>query len=164
MPHLTRPTMYRLALACALLLLLAVGLYTFRQGAFVRACNPALVEAEATVLVADEVRAKFGIQRESNQEPIEVAPGQLVEVIVVLAPQPAGCADAFGVDWELSFVVFAPHEVRTIRDRPLAERVEIVLGEQRPNPQGEDHIVVVVRDAAGQALRVGIIRLKGARA
>lgn len=161
MPQLTRPIIRRLALAAMLILLLGVALYTYWRGSIVRACEPALVVVEAIVRVDGDVRAKFGVQREASQDPIEVAPGQLVEVDIALTPQPSGCTDTFQIDWELSFVVFTPHEVRTNHDRPLSERIEILMGEQRANPQGEDHIVVVVRDAARQALRVGIIRLKG---
>jgi len=161
MPICSRFSPRGLALALALTVPLATLLIT--RAAFAPACDAARSATDIAVYVDNERLSQFSIQNDTRQNPIEVEHFQTVEVQATIVPQPAGCSDSFNIDWELSFVVFEPHEIRTIRETANSAHIEIMLGEQRPNPQGEDHIVVVVRDASGHAIRAVIIQLKGKR-
>ncbi|MFQ5613140.1 MAG: hypothetical protein ACE5H9_13505 [Anaerolineae bacterium] len=115
-----------------------------------------------SVHVNQNLRTKDAIEAESaTLEPIEINPDDSVVVTAEISPWPEGCSGAIFVDWELSFVVFNLSVVKTVVKAPPSEQLVLTLGARNVEALGEDHVVLIVRDAIGRASREVSIPLRG---
>jgi hypothetical protein len=146
-------------LAVALIVLVVVPIGT--RALFVRTCDLAASPLISIIQVNNKVSTIFTFHENAARPPaIKVKPLDVVLISVKLDPRPAGCQARFSIDWALRFNVFSLLDAKTESNLPDNPRLQIKLGDPRPNAEGEDPITIVVRDAAGQPAQTRIILLQ----
>jgi hypothetical protein len=151
------------ALLAALVLVVGIPLTT---GAWF---TPAPIECDIasslfaiTVFVNGQEQESLEIAATSPPfPPIEVDSSAAVGILAGLVPQPSGCQAHFSIDWDLWFVGFDTRKIQTVNRPPLSEQLDITLGARPTGDPAQGLVIIIVRDARGEAVRTQTVHLKG---
>jgi hypothetical protein len=162
MVSIGRSMWYVYALLATLVL---AALLFFTRDSFIRApmtCDAASSIFVITIFVNNDPRDTLEIEGISPPlQSFEVGASDVVGILAELRARPDTCQADFSIDWELSFVGFEPRKVQTTTQLSNGERLDLTFGGRPATDRKEGFVVIILRDAHGEAVRTETIRLKG---